>query len=64
MTPHKFAVGQIVKFMPDRYQANLKDTRFKIVSQLPEAERALQYRIKSQGDGHERIVREDQLARP
>ena len=64
LAPYKFAVGQIVKILPDRYQGNLRDARFKIVRLLPEADRALQYRVKSQGDGHERIVREDQLARP
>jgi hypothetical protein len=63
MSPHKFAVGQIVKFLPDRYQSNLRDARFKVLRLLPEADHALQYRVKSQGDGHERIVREDQLAR-
>jgi hypothetical protein len=30
---------------------------------LPEAASVFQYRVKSQLDGHERVVREDQLAR-
>ncbi len=37
--------------------------RFKIVRLLPETGNAFQYRVKSQTDGHERVVREDQLAR-
>jgi hypothetical protein len=63
VAPHKFAVGQMVKFLPDRYQGSVRDTRFKVVRLLPEADHALQYRVKCQADGHERVVREDQLAR-
>ena len=36
---------------------------YDIVRLLPEAASVLQYRVKSQLDGHERVVREDQLAR-
>jgi len=63
MTTHKFAVGQAVTFSPDRDQEHTKGELFKVVRLLPEAGDALQYRVKSQTDGHERIVREDQLAR-
>ena len=63
---HKFAVGQTVRFSPDRFdrhQLSPSQGRFKIVRLLPEAASILQYRVKSQVDGHERVVREDQLAR-
>jgi hypothetical protein len=63
MVTHKFAVGQAVFFSPDRYQEHTKGARFKIVRLLPETANALQYRVKSETDGHERVVREDQLAR-
>ena len=63
MATHKFAVGQAVYFSPDRPQEDTKGL-FKIVRLLPEAGNAPQYRVKSQTDGHERVVREDQLARP
>jgi hypothetical protein len=63
MLNHKFAVGQAVQFMPDRFQERTKGERFKIVRLLPEAGNTLQYRVKSQSDGHERVVREDQLSR-
>ena len=63
MATHKFAVGQAVRFWPDRDQEHLKGGLFKIVRLLPEAENALQYRVKSETDGHERVVREDRLAR-
>jgi hypothetical protein len=62
MTTHKFAVGQAVSFSPDRHQEHTKGGLFKVVRLLPEAGSALQYRVKSQTDGHERVVREDQLA--
>ena len=63
MSTHKFAVGQAVEFSPDRYQDSRGRGRFKIVRLLPEAADILQYRVKSQADGHERVVREDQLVR-
>jgi len=64
MATHKFAVGQAVRFSPDRDQQHAKGGLFKIVRLLPEAGDALQYRVKSETDGHERVVREDQLTRP
>jgi hypothetical protein len=64
MAIHKFAVGQAVRFSPDRGQEHAKGGLFKIIRLLPEAGDALQYRVKSETDGHERVVREDQLARP
>ena len=62
MTTHKFAVGQAVSFSPDRGQPHTRGETFTIVGLLPVTGDALQYRIKSQTDGHERVVREDQLA--
>jgi len=64
MPAHKFTVGQTVRFSPDRLQESPARGQFKIVRLLPETANNFQYRIKSQVDGHERIVREDQLARP
>jgi len=63
MATHKFGVGEAVYFLPDRYQEHTKGGLFKIVRLLPEAGNVLQYRVKSPTDGHERVVREDQLAR-
>jgi len=62
MTIHKFAVGQAVSFSPDRGQLHIRGELFTIVGLLPETADAPQYRIQSQTDGHERVVREDQLA--
>jgi len=63
MTTHKFAVGQAVLLLPDRYMGRTKAERFTVVRLLPEAENALQYRVKSKTDGRERVVRENQLGR-
>ena len=63
MQPPKFAVGQTVRFAPDRRQLSSARGEFKIVRLLPEEASVFQYRVKSKVDGHERIVREDQLAR-
>jgi hypothetical protein len=63
MTTHKFAVGQEVSFLPDRDQRQqyTQGALFKIVRLLPDAGGALQYRVKSEVDARERVVREDQL---
>jgi hypothetical protein len=53
MATHKFAVGQAVYFSPDRHQEHTKGKLFKIVRLLPETGNALQYRVKSETDGHE-----------
>ena len=63
MTAHKFTVGQTVRFSPDRNQEATGRGSFKIVRLLPEEASVFQYRVKSQADGHERVVREDQLVR-
>jgi hypothetical protein len=51
MSAHRFTVGQTVHFSPDRNQEGAARGSFKVV------------RLKSQLDGHERVVREDQLTR-
>ena len=61
MAIRKFAVGQIVRFSPSRHELRSARGQFKVVRLLPEEANVFQYRIKSQSDGHERIVREDQL---
>ena len=63
MSVCKLAVGQTVRFSPDRYPGGASPGNFKIVRLLPEAASILQYHVKNQLDGHERVVREDQLTR-
>jgi hypothetical protein len=63
MAARKFAVGQTVRFSPDRVQLRSARGQFKVLRLLPEDASIFQYRVKSEADGHERIVREDQLSR-
>jgi hypothetical protein len=64
MPAHKFAVGQAVRFSPDPGQTTAAPKEsFTVLRLLPEAAGGvLQYQVKSGFDGHERVVREDQLA--
>ena len=58
---HKFAVGQAVRFLPDLGQGSPAPQASRSFACCPEAASVFQYRVKSQLDGHERVVREDQL---
>jgi hypothetical protein len=62
MQSHKFAVGQKVAFRPDLGQDAKPGAVFVVVRQLPEAAGLLQYEIKSERDGHARVVRESQIS--
>jgi hypothetical protein len=61
MATHKFAVGQALYFSPGIGGESKSKGRYKVVRQLPETGNMLQYRIKSEMDGQERVVREDQI---
>jgi hypothetical protein len=63
MAMHKFAVGQALHFSPGIGGDSKGKGRYKVVRQLPETGGVFQYRIKSETDGHERVVREDQTER-
>jgi hypothetical protein len=60
MASHQFAVGQVVIVTRGGLDIK-KGEQFQVVRHLP-ADRTPQYRIKSEWDGHERLVREDELA--
>ena len=62
MAIHKFAVGQKVCFTSEMGQFANRSETFVVVRQLPEASGAFQYQIRSEMDGHARVVRENQLA--
>ena len=62
MPAHRFAVGQKVAFRPDLGQDAKPGAVFVVERQLPEAAGLLQYQLKSELDGHVRVVREDQLS--
>lgn len=62
MASHKFAVGQEVEFLPGRMDFHVPRGAYTIVRQLPAEANEHQYRVKNSRDGHERIMRESQLA--
>jgi hypothetical protein len=62
MATHKFEIGRIVRSQSGPAGA-IPPGSYEIVRHLPsrDAERDVQYRVKSTTDGHERIVRESEL---
>ena len=62
MPAHKYILGQKVTFQPEFGQSANRGEVFTVIRQLPEGDGALQYQIKSQRDGHIRMVPETQIA--
>ena len=62
MPAHKFVVGQKVAFRPEGGQLANRREVFIVVRQLPVTGGMFQYQIKSEIDGHVRVVREIELA--
>ena len=62
MPAHKFAVGQLVQLVARRTDAPIPLGVYAILRQLPAEPPEVTYHVKSRRDGHERVVREDQLA--
>ncbi len=58
---HKFAVGALVAHSIGH---RMESAIFRIVSHLPDGGGGLQYRIRSDRDGHERVAVESALAKP
>ena len=61
MSHHKFKLGQIVGFIPDKMQVSVPSGTYKVTRLLPAAGRDLQYQIKNTGEVFERIALESQL---
>jgi hypothetical protein len=62
MPAHKFILGQKVAFQPEFGQVANRGEVFTIIRQLPEADGGFQYQIKSEIDGHVRVVPQRQIA--
>lgn len=62
MSPHKFAVGQMVDFLPGPGDGNVPRGKYRIQRLQPSETRDNQYRVKHAVDGHERVVSESNLA--
>jgi hypothetical protein len=61
MAQHKFKVGQTVTIIPNRLEHHVPPGTYKIQRLLPIEGNDLQYRIRHESDGHERVVTEAQL---
>jgi hypothetical protein len=61
MPHHKFKLGQLVEFVPDKLQVSVPSGTYKVTRLLPAAGRDLQYQIKNTAEVFERIARESQL---
>jgi hypothetical protein len=60
---HKFSIGQLVQFHPDRKdQGSAARGPYEVTKRLPHNGREYEYRIKSQYEEHERIAMESQLS--
>jgi len=59
---HKFTVGQTLLFSPSIFEPATRKGSYCVVSLLPGEGGEHQYRVKCAADGHERVVREAQLA--
>ena len=60
-TAHKFRAGQTVTIATRRYEATPRGS-FSVVCALPTEQGIKQYRIRSNVDGHERVVSEAELS--
>lgn len=58
---HKYKVGQTLFFTPSIFEHAARKGAYRVVSLLPSDGDDHQYRLKSDTDGHERVVRESQL---
>jgi hypothetical protein len=58
---HKFRVGQSVDFFPARGVDHRSKGQYTIVLLRPLEGAEPQYRVRNKADGHERIVRENEL---
>jgi hypothetical protein len=61
MSEHKYGVGQLVEFFPERGVEHTAKGRYKIVRLFLGEGNTPQYRIKNEVDGHERMVGEREL---
>lgn len=60
---HRFAVGATVRLNRIGSFGNAVSRAYKILAKLPEQDGELQYRIKSEHEPYQRIVKEYQLER-
>jgi hypothetical protein len=63
MAQHKFKVGQLVDYHPNRLVVTPSSREYKVVRLLPSEGGNRLYRIKSPGEAFERVAQEHDLRR-
>jgi hypothetical protein len=63
MTRHKFKVGQVVNYSPNRMSMSASSRGYEIKRLLPREGVELLYRIKSPTETFERVAKEQDLSR-
>lgn len=58
---HKYHVGQLLDLLPNRSSSSRKAGECRIVALLPYEGHAIQYRVQSTSESHQRIVSETDL---
>ena len=61
---HKYQVGQQLELLPNRGMSSRRAGECKIVALLPFEGHAVQYRVQSAQESHQRIVSENDLRVP
>ena len=61
---HKFQIGEQVEFIPGLSERLASAGVYEVVRQLPTSNGEFGYRIKSEREPYERVVRESQLRQP
>jgi hypothetical protein len=59
---HKFRLGRSVMLQSTMLNRNAARGAYEVMAQLPERDGELEYRIKSPGEPHERVVKESDLS--
>jgi hypothetical protein len=61
MVTHKYAIGDRVRLIVDKYAGDVPPGIYTVSRKLPVEANICQYRVRHAQDGHERVVRESQL---
>jgi hypothetical protein len=59
---HRFKLGRSVFLKSTTFNRDAARGAYEVIAQLPEREGQFEYRIKSRGEPHERVVKEDDLS--
>ncbi len=60
---HKFKVGQMVDFLPNKSRVPTLGRRYEILKLLPLESGEASYRVKSKEEPYERIAKESEISR-